>query len=39
MSECKWSVFGIGSMGTVDELKSNGAKHLKLDDGDFTRFS
>jgi hypothetical protein len=31
-------VFGIGSMGTVDELKSNGAKHLKLDDGDFTRF-
>ena len=31
-------VFGIGNMGTVDELKSNGAKHLKLDDGDFTRF-
>lgn len=31
-------VFGIGSMGTVDELKSNGAKHLKLDDGDFERF-
>lgn len=31
-------VFGIGSMGTVDELKSNGAKHLTLDDADFDRF-
>lgn len=31
-------VFGIGSMGTVDELKSNGAKHLTLNDDDFTRF-
>lgn len=31
-------VFGIGSMGTVDELRSNGAKHLMLDDDDFTRF-
>lgn len=31
-------VFGIGSMGTVDELRSNGAKHLMLDDDDFDRF-
>ncbi|MFS9293793.1 GH25 family lysozyme [Streptococcus vestibularis] len=31
-------VFGIGDMGTVDELRSNGAKHLTLNDDDFTRF-
>lgn len=31
-------VFGIGTMRTVDELRSNGAKHLMLDDGDFDRF-
>ena len=31
-------VFGIGAMRTVDELRSNGAKHLMLDDGDFDRF-
>lgn len=31
-------VFGIGDISTVDELKSNGAKHLMLDDNDFQRF-
>ena len=31
-------VFGIGDISTVDELKSNGAKHLMIDDGDFQRF-
>lgn len=31
-------VFGIGDISTVDELKSNGAKHLMLEDNDFQRF-
>ena len=31
-------VFGIGSMGTVDALRSAGAKHLMLPDDDFERF-
>lgn len=31
-------VFGIGDISTVDELKSNGAKHLILEDNDFQRF-
>lgn len=31
-------VFGIGSMGTVDALRSAGAKHLTLPDDDFDRF-
>ena len=31
-------VFGIGSMGTVDALRSAGAKHLTLPDADFDRF-
>ena len=31
-------VFGIGDISTVDELKSNGAKHLTLEDNDFQRF-
>ena len=31
-------VFGIGSMGTVDALRSAGAKHLTLPDVDIERF-
>lgn len=31
-------VFGIGDIGTVDALKSAGAKHLMLEDNDFQRF-
>ena len=31
-------VFGIGSMGTVDNFEGAGAKRLQLDDGDFKRF-
>ena len=30
-------VFGIGDIRTVQQLQDAGAKHLHLDDGDFTR--
>ena len=32
------AVFGIGDIATVSQLQAAGAKHLTLDDGDFTRF-
>ena len=31
-------VFGIADIGTVQQLQDAGAKHLRLDDGDFQRF-